>query len=75
MTGHSTLNASQLGLPMSSAELIDAAVDETDLVVPQPVGAYSSSVAVKPTSGDSTDLNKIIGMHCPAVERSLQHLH
>ena len=61
ITGHSTLNASQLGLPSSSAELIDAAVDETTLAIPQPVGAFSSSVAVKPTSGNSTDLNEIIG--------------
>ena len=64
ITGHSTLDADQLGLPASSTELIDAAVAETG--APQPVGAFSSSVAVKPTSGVSADLSSIMGAQpCP----------
>ena len=67
VTGHSTLNANQIGLPRSSVDLIDAAVEDTNISAPQPVGAFSSSVAVKPTSGNSTDLNKIIGNSFPLI--------
>lgn len=58
ITGHSTLDAGELGLPANSSELITAAVQSSR---PQPVGAFSSSVAVKPTSGKSTDLSNIMG--------------
>ena len=71
MTGHSTLNANQLGLPRGSGDLIDAAVEKTNITAPQPVGAFSSSIAVKPTSGNSTDLNKIIGKSIPTLSPSL----
>lgn len=71
VTGHSTLNANQIGLPRSSVDLIDAAVEDTNIAAPQPVGAFSSSIAVKPTSGNSTDLNKIIGNSLLSVKTFL----
>ena len=74
VTGHSTLNANQIGLPRSSGDLIDAAVEDTNISAPQPVGGFSSSIAVKPTSGNSTDLNKIIGhsRFSPFISEHLQ---
>ena len=60
------LDPVSLGLPQNSTELLTDAtgLGQTATAPPrgEPVGAYSSSVAVKPTSGTSDDLSAIIGM-------------